>query len=510
MLDSKVVKVLKNLGLSPKQLLDYASKSDKAAELVSEIIENAKKDAMYDKGQFFDPYVFQRKFYKSGSSYKRRFLCAANRIGKSFSEAQEVAYHATGKYPDWWEGHQFKHPPLIWCVGITGDSTRKVLQKELFGTESARDSKSVGTGAIPRNYIDMEHLERDGNKILVAKVKWFDHNDNYVGNSTIEFRSTQQGEHVLMGSTVDYIWLDEEDPYNSEKIYAQCVTRTATTGGLVTITATPENGLTPLVNKFMNDETGALYFQNATWDDAPHITPDIRKELLASIPAWQHDMRVRGLPLLGSGLVYTVGEENIKVDPFYIPDHWPRIGGLDVGISHDTACVWSAYDTENDTIYIYDAYHAAEGVPSLHAQAINARGYWIPIVLPHDADNLEKGSGKSVAQYYREANVNACMETFHNPMTADGKLNNLVEPGIMEILTRMKTGRIKVFSTCDRFFEEMRRYHRKDGRINKTFDDTMDAARYSVMSLLAGRGLSKAEASVDVSPNELLDWNILY
>ena len=53
-------------------------------------------------------------------------------IGKSFGEAAEMSFHLTGKYPSWYEGHRLEKPILAWCVGITGDSTRKVLQKELF------------------------------------------------------------------------------------------------------------------------------------------------------------------------------------------------------------------------------------------------------------------------------------------------------------------------------------------------------------------------------------------
>jgi len=132
-------------------------------------------------------------------------------VGKSFSEAAEVAFHLTGLYPDWWEGHRFKKPILLWCVGITGDSTRKVLQKELFGTESGKDVKEIGTGAIPRDCIDFDNIEKDGNIVKIAKIKHHDVNGMYDGYSTVEFRSTQQGEHVLMGATVDYIWLDEED-----------------------------------------------------------------------------------------------------------------------------------------------------------------------------------------------------------------------------------------------------------------------------------------------------------
>lgn len=486
--------------------IDFSTLPDEYKAELIELLEKREEWRKYNILSEFNPYEFQLQFYKASASYKRRFLCAANRVGKSFSEAAEVSWHLTGLYPDWWEGHKFNKPILLWCVGITGDSTRKVLQKELFGTPMAKDAAAIGTGSIPRSCIDFDTLERDGNIIKVAKIKHHNPEGVQDGWSTIEFRSTQQGEHVLMGSTVDYIWIDEEDPFNSLEIFSQCVTRTATTGGLVTITATPENGLTKLVDQFMKNEKGMLYFQNATWDDAPHLTEDVKKELLASIPEWQHEMRSRGIPMMGEGLIYDISESDIAIDPFEIPSHWRRVCAVDIGISHDTAAVWSAYDAATDTIYIYDAYHAKAGVPALHATAINARGSWIPVVLPHDADNTERGSGKTVAQYYREAGVNVLMETFYNPIDWDGKKHNLVEPGIVEMTQRMKTGRLKVFKTCGRFFEEMRRYHRKDGRIVKTFDDTMDAARYSALSVKA-RGISEGEGSegYNASYNDM--WN---
>lgn len=476
-------------------------------EYKQELLDLLEKKAQWEKYnslEKFSPYEFQKKFYGASKEAKRRFLCAANRVGKSFSEAAEVSYHLTGLYPEWWNGHKFEYPILCWCVGITGDSTRKVLQKELFGTPMAKDSGALGTGAIPRNLIDFDTMERDGGKIILAKIKH--HKDGvFDGWSTIEFRSTQQGEHVLMGATVDYIWIDEEDPFKSMEIYAQCVTRTATTGGLITITATPENGLTKLVDLFMKDTTGYLYFQNATWDDAPHLTDEVKKELLASIPEWQHEMRSRGLPMMGEGLIFDIAESDIACEPFEIPDHWRRVCALDIGVAHDTAAVWSAYDAATDTIYIYDCYHAKAGVPALHATAINARGKWIPVILPHDADNTERGSGRSVSQYYQEAGVNTMLETFYNPVDWTGNKNNFVEPGIMEMTQRMKTGRLKVFKNCGRFFEEMRRYHRKDGKIVKTFDDTMDAARYSVLSVKT-RGISAGEGNAGFNSAYQDNW----
>jgi len=485
--------------------IDLSTIPEELREELLELLELREEYIRYHKLEQFTPYEFQRKFYAAGKMYKRRFLCAANRVGKSFSEAAEVSWHLTGLYPEGWEGHVFEKPILCWCVGITGDSTRKVLQKELFGTEMATDKAAIGTGSLPRDMIVLEKIEKDGNRILIAKIK---HHTNGVfdGYSTVEFRSTQQGEHVLMGATVDYIWMDEEDPFKSIELYSQCVTRTATTGGLVTITATPENGLTKLVDMFMKNEKGVLYFQNATWDDAPHLDEETKRELLANIPAWQQEMRSRGIPMMGEGLIYDVAESDFTIAPFEIPDHWRRLCALDIGVSHDTAAVWTAYDGATDTVYVYDCYHAPGGVPSVHATAINTRGNWIPVILPHDADNTERGSGKTVAQYYKEASVNVQMETFYNPVDWTGTKNNYVEPGIMDITTRLKTGRLKVFSTCGRFFEEYRRYHRKDGKIVKKFDDTMDAARYSILSVKT-RGVSAGEGSAGYSSAYNDNWD---
>lgn len=58
----------------------------------------------------------------------------------------------------------------------------------------------------------------------------------------------------------------------------------------------------------------------------------------------------------------------------------------------------------------------------------------------------------------------------------------------MEMLTRMQTGRFRVFRTCREFLEEIRIYHRKDGKLVKLFDDTISAARYATQSLRFGPG----------------------
>ena len=70
--------------------------------------------------------------------------------------------------------------------------------------------------------------------------------------------------------------------------------------------------------------------------------------------------------------------------------------------------------------------------------------------------------------------------------------SNFVEPGIMEILERMRTGRFKVFADQKDFFDEFRRYHRKQGKIVKDHDDLLDAVRYAALSVQRF-GVTKAE-----------------
>jgi len=58
-----------------------------------------------------------------------------------------------------------------------------------------------------------------------------------------------------------------------------------------------------------------------------------------------------------------------------------------------------------------------------------------------------------------------------------------VEAGLMEMLTRMQTGRWKVFQHLNDWFDEFRLYHRKDGKVVKEHDDLLCASRYALMML---------------------------
>ena len=110
-----------------------AAQKRKAKEL-ADAIAVVKKDKDQNRLKYFKPYPWQKTFYKAGLKNKQRMLMAANRVGKTACQAAEVAYHLTGRYPDWWEGIRFDRPTKIWCLGVSGEQLRDVIVKELFCT----------------------------------------------------------------------------------------------------------------------------------------------------------------------------------------------------------------------------------------------------------------------------------------------------------------------------------------------------------------------------------------
>ncbi len=213
-----------------------------------------------------------------------------------------------------------------------------------------------------------------------------------------------------------------------------------------------------------------------TIDDAEHYTAQQRAEIIAAYPAHEREARAKGIPTLGSGRVFPITEEDIKVDAFAIPGHWVQIGGMDFGYDHPFAAVSLAWDRDFDRMYVTNCYAQRETTPVIHSAALKPWGSWLPWAWPHDGLQHDKGSGEALAGQYRAQGLALLPEraTFE-----DG--GNGVEAGVTEMLDRMLTGRLKVFRHLEDWFGEFRLYHRKDGLIVKLNDDRISATRYAMM-----------------------------
>ena len=429
----------------------------------------------------YQPYPKQREFHALGAENSEVLCMAANQSLKTYGGSREFAIHMTGKYPEWWVGRRFDHPIRAMAGSESSELTRKGVQRLLLGIPE--DESTWGTGAIP--YADIvSYARKQGvpNTVDNIVVKHYDAAGKHDGNSTVQFSSYDQGRGKWAADTIDLVWFDEEPP---EDVYIEGVTRTNATHGYVMVTATPVLGMSSVIMRFYpRPMFPRCAFVLAGIKDAMHYTEEERAQIIAKYPLHERDARAYGIPQFGSGRVFTVAEEMIRVEAFGIPQDWPQICGLDFGWDHPSAGVRLAWDKDNDVLYVMAAHRAREQTPALFAPAVRAWGDWLPWAWPHDGLQHDKGSGIQLATQYRSQGLDMLPDrATHAPAPGqeEGEGGNGVEAGITEMLDRMQTGRLKVFAHLNDWWEEFRMYHRKDGLIVKVGDDLMSATRYGIM-----------------------------
>jgi phage terminase large subunit-like protein len=450
--------------------------ADIPPELREVMLKQVENELSRRKLDQYAPYPRQQDFHALGATKRERLFMAGNQLGKTVSGAAEMAMHLTGRYPEGWKGRVFKKPIAAWASGVTGESVRDTVQRLLMGRPG-----QLGTGFIPAECISGDPKRAMGIADLLDSVT-VKHESG--GESRLYFKRYEQGREKWQGETLDVVWFDEEPP---AAIYTEGLTRTNATGGMAYMTFTPLLGMSEVVMRFLNEDSPDRAVVKMTIDDVTHYTEEEKKRIIDSYPPHEREARARGLPVLGSGRIFPIEEDAIKVAPFQIPAYWPRINGLDFGWDHPTAAVNCAWDRDADCWYVVKAHRMREATPIMHAATIRPWGDWVPTAWPHDGLQHDKGSGEQLAVQYANAGLKMLAEraTFD-----DG--SNGVEAGLMDMLERMQTGRFKVFSNLDDWFQEFRLYHRKDGKVVKQMDDLMSASRYALMM--------KRKAKVKPSP----------
>lgn len=213
-----------------------------------------------------------------------------------------------------------------------------------------------------------------------------------------------------------------------------------------------------------------------SWWDVPHLDEAQKSAMMKSIPAWQRDARSRGTPSLGAGAIYPIPEDDMLIDPFEIPSHWPRSYGFDTGWKR-TAAIWIAWDPETGGAVAYDEYYRGQVDPAIHARGIKRRGEWMTGVIDPAARGARGHSGDKLLDVYRDLGLKLELA------------DNAVIAGLLATWDALSTGQLKLFRTLSNTRNEMRLYRRNEkGEIVKQNDHLMDALRYAVMS---GRSQAK-------------------
>lgn len=251
----------------------------------------------------------------------------------------------------------------------------------------------------------------------------------------------------------------------------------------------------------MADAALSRYTVMATWDDCPHLDEAAKAEMLREYPAFQRDARSRGIPALGSGTIYPIPESEIRVAPFEIPSHWPRVWAADTDAGAGwTACIWLAWNREANSFYLYDCFKRSHAEAAVYIEAIKARGAWIPGVADAAGLAVTTHDSEQVIAIWRRAGLDVTLP------------DKAVEAGIQQVWELLSGGRLKVFANCGPWFDEFRLYRRDDkGRVVKKDDHLMDCTRMGVRSgrdrMKTAPGQKKGQESSPIDPRTAgLTW----
>lgn len=166
--------------------------------------------------------------------------------------------------------------------------------------------------------------------------------------------------------------------------------------------------------------------------------------------------------------------------------YWKRICGLQVQADGQLAAVWIAVDPRSDRITLYDCLQQKREVLAVQAQAIRARGKWIPVAWPEGAEEI---TGRLLNDY----GVNILPESVTDS-------DQVAETVSLDIWERMRTGRFKVAPELSAWLQEYETFQRRDLKIPRESHPLMTATRLATAMLPYARAEAALETKRPAKP----------
>ena len=181
---------------------------------------------------------------------RNRWVFGGNRTGKTECGAVETVYLARGIHPY----RENKKDISCWVVSLSRQVQRDVAQEKIL--------KYLRKSWIEK--IVMQEGRQDSPEsgvidfILVRNV--------FGGLSKIGFRSCDQGREKFQGASLDFVWFDEEPPFD---IYRECQMRIIDRKGEIFGTMTPLKGLTWVYSEiYLNEgKNEEVWYEQISWED---------------------------------------------------------------------------------------------------------------------------------------------------------------------------------------------------------------------------------------------------
>jgi phage terminase large subunit-like protein len=400
---------------------------------------------------------------------RNRWVFGGNRSGKTECGAAECVYMARGIHPY----RKNKGDVIGWVVSLSQQVQRDVAQKkilyylrpdwieEIVMLSGRRDSPESGV-------IDL---------IRVKNV--------FGGVSVIGFKSCDQGREKFQGSSLDFVWFDEEPPRD---VYEECRMRVIDRKGDIFGTMTPLKGVTFLydeiyLNKGNNPE---VWYEFMEWKDNPYLDKKEIKMLENSMDEKALQSRKYGKFAVGEGLVYPEFDESVHVvEPFPLPFDWQDTISIDPGLHNPLSAHWYGVDFDGNVYVVYEYYQAGKDV-DYHAAKIkeicNLLGWHrdergrIRALIDSAATQKTLASERSVADLFYERDI-----------LVDTRVDKNLFAGIQRVKSYLNRENglpdLYIFSNCVNLIRELKGYMwgKEDVPVKKD-DHSLDEMRYYLMS----------------------------
>ena len=266
---------------------------------------------------------------------RNRWVFGGNRSGKTECGAVESVYFARGVHPY----RENRKDVCGWVVSLSQQVQRDVAQKKILRY-------------LRRDWIE-EIVMLSGRKdspesgvIDFIRVK-----NVFGGVSVIGFKSCDQGREKFQGTSLDFVWFDEEPP---EDIYIECRMRVLDKKGDIFATMTPLKGLTFVYNEiFLNRKNDPeVWYEFIDWSDNPYLDAEEVQMLEGCLDEKALQSRKYGKFGASDGLVYPEFDENVHViPPFDLPKEWQDTISIDPGLNNPLSAHWYAVDFD-DNVYV--------------------------------------------------------------------------------------------------------------------------------------------------------------
>ena len=400
---------------------------------------------------------------------RNRWVFGGNRSGKTECGAVETVWLARGIHPY----RANRDNVSCWVVSLSQQVQRDVAQQKiLYYLDKSWIREIVmanGSKASPEyGVIDY---------IVIDNV--------FGGTSKIAFKSCEAGRDKFQGTSLDFVWFDEEPP---QEIYEECRMRILDKQGHLFGTMTPLKGLTWVydeiyLNKHNSKEVWCEFME---WSDNPYLNQSEVEAMSDSLSAEMLESRRYGRFTASNGLVYPEFSELNVIEPFDVPESWQDGISIDPGLNNPLSCHFYARDFDGNIYVIAEHYEAKRDV-AYHAEKIKeicSRLNWkkdrfnrISALMDSAANQHTLSGQKSVAELFSEQGITVNTRVNKNLYTGINKVKALLKP-------LNSPPHLYIFSSCVNMIREIKGYFWGSGDTPiKRDDHAMDDLRYYVCSL---------------------------